>query len=63
VAERDPIKIHRMMRDVNKSDKEDWKMSGLGGAGFWSRWYLWSQPTLREARKFISKKFNIIFYM
>jgi hypothetical protein len=63
VAERDPIKIHRMMRDVNKSDKEDWKLGGIGGAGFWSRWYLWSQPTFGEARKFISKKFNIIFYM
>lgn len=61
VAERDPKKIHKMMRDVNKSDKEDWKMSGIYGAGFWSRWYLWSQPTIPEVRRFMNQKFGIKF--
>ena len=59
VAERDPVKIHQMMRNVDKSDKEDWKMSGVGGAGFWSRWYLWSQPTIPEVKAFMEQKFGI----
>ena len=61
VAERQPATIHRMMRNVDKSDKEDWTLSGIGGAGFWSRWYLWSQPTPGETKKFMTKKFGIIF--
>ena len=61
VAERDPTKIHRMLRDVGESDTEHWKLGGVGRAGFWSRWYLWSQPSLREAQKFMTKKFGIIF--
>ena len=61
VAERNPAMIHRMMRDVDKSDKEDWKLSGIGGAGFWSRWYLWSQPTIPQVQTFMSKRFGIKF--
>jgi hypothetical protein len=61
VAERNPAMIHRMMRDIDKSDKEDWKLSGIGGAGFWSRWYLWSQPTIPEVQRFMSKRFGIKF--
>jgi len=53
--------IHRMMRDIDKSDKEDWKLSGIGGAGFWSRWYLWSQPTIPEVQRFMAKRFGIKF--
>ncbi len=33
VAEREPAMIHRMMRNIDKSDREDWKLSGIGGAG------------------------------
>ena len=61
VAEREPKKIHKLMEDVNRSDKEDWNMSGVGGAGFWSRWYLWSQPTIPEVQRFMSKRFGIKF--
>jgi hypothetical protein len=61
ISERDPTKIHRMMRDIDMSDKEDWKLSGIGGAGFWSRWYLWSQPTFEDVRKFMTRKFGIKF--
>ena len=61
IAERDPKKIHRMMRNIDKSDKEDWKLSGIGGAGFWSRWYLWSQPNFGDVRKFMTKRFGIKF--
>ena len=59
VAERNPAMIHRMMRGINKSDKEDWKMSGIGGAGFWSRWYLWSQPNFGDVNRFMLQRFGI----
>lgn len=41
--------------------KENWGMSGIATAGFWSRWYLWSQPTIQGAKSFMSKKFGIKF--
>jgi hypothetical protein len=59
--ERDPKKIHSMMLDVTSSDKEDWKMSGIDGAGFWSRWYLWGHPTIEGAKRIITKKFGVSF--
>ena len=59
VAERQPAMIHRMMLNVDRSDKEDWKMSGIGGAGFWSRWYLWSQPNFGGVNRFMLKRFGI----
>jgi hypothetical protein len=61
IAERDPKKIQDMMLDVTSSDKEDWKMSGIDGAGFWSRWYLWSFPTFQGVERFMSKKFGVVF--
>jgi hypothetical protein len=59
VAERQPAMIHRMMLNVDRSDKEDWKLSGIGGAGFWSRWYLWSQPNFVDVNRFMLKRFGI----
>lgn len=41
--------------------EQDWTESGIYTAGFWSRWYIWSEPTLRESKKLIEKKFNIKF--
>ena len=61
IAEREPERIHKMMLDVTSSDKEDWKKSGIDGAGFWSRWYLWGHPTFEGAKKIISKKFGLSF--
>ena len=26
---------------------------------FWSRWFTWEKPTMKEAEKFIEKKFNL----
>jgi hypothetical protein len=49
------------MLSVNESDKENWKLSGIDGAGFWSRWYLWSFPTFQGVEKFMSKRFGITF--
>ena len=59
IAERDPVKIQNMMLNINRSDKEDWKRSGINGAGFWSRWYLWSFPDVNDVKKFMKKRFNI----
>jgi len=59
IAERDPSRIQNLMLDINRSDKEDWKMSGINGAGFWSRWYLWSFPTIAGVKRFMSKRFGI----
>ena len=59
IEESDPNRIHNLMLNVNRSDTEDWKMSGINGAGFWSRWYLWSFPTIVGVKRFMSNKFGI----
>ena len=61
IAERDPKRIQTLMLGVNSSDKEEWKITGIDSAGFWSRWYLWSYPDFDSVRKFISKRFGIKF--
>ena len=61
IEERDPKKIQTKMLNVDRSDKENWKMSGISGAGFWSRWYLWSFPTFQGVEKFMKKRFGINF--
>jgi hypothetical protein len=53
--------VHKNMLDVTRSDKENWTKSGIYTAGFWSRWLLWSYPTLEGAKKIISKKFGLTF--
>lgn len=59
IEESDPNRIQNLMLNVNRSDTEDWKMSGINGAGFWSRWYLWSFPTIVGVKRFMSNKFGI----
>jgi hypothetical protein len=61
IAERDPKRIQTLMLGVNSSDREEWKISGIDSAGFWSRWYLWSYPDFDSVRKFMSKRFGIKF--
>jgi len=42
------------------STKERWNAkSGLWTAGFWSRWLLWSRPSLAAAKTLIKTKFGI----
>ena len=53
--------IQRGMLEVDSSRKELWTAAGVGTAGFWSRWLLWSYPSLSDAKQFISKKFKIKF--
>ena len=60
MTESDPQKIQSRMLRVTLSDKENWKMSGINSAGFWSRWYLWSFPSFGGVEKYMSKKFGIV---
>jgi hypothetical protein len=59
IAERDPKKIQEKMLKIDYSFSENWGISGIGGAGFWSRWYLWSHPNFEDVKKFMSKRFGI----
>jgi hypothetical protein len=54
----------RMRRYIIRHQKrENWTKSGVGTAGFWSRWILWSAPSfegaVRKTEKIIGNK--IIF--
>ena len=33
-----------------RSSRENWTRSGAKTAGFWSRWFLWSSPSLAGAK-------------
>ena len=44
---------------LRHSKNENW--SDPLTAGFWSRWLLWNEPTIRDSMRFISDKFGIIF--
>lgn len=61
IAERDPKKIQEKMLKIDYSFSENWGISGIDGAGFWSRWYLWSYPDFESVKKFMSKRFGIKF--
>ena len=40
-------------------NRENWAKSGINTAGFWSRWLLWSEPTIAASINKIEKKFNV----
>jgi hypothetical protein len=39
--------------------RENWTKSGIGSAGFWSKWILWNKPSLINSIKDTEKKFGI----
>ena len=41
------------------SSKEIWTKKGIDTAGFWSRWLLWGEPTLKASIEKIEKLFNV----
>ena len=55
----DPQRVHERMSKVTKSKLEDWEISGLKTAGFWSRWLLWSEPSLGDAMKHMKMRFGL----
>ena len=54
-----PATIHKKMLQVKASAKEDW--ANLRSPGFWSRWLLWSYPSLEMAKRHIARHFNVAF--
>ena len=43
------------------SGRETWSKKGIRTAGFWSRWLLWSEPSIPEAKRLISSRFGLTF--
>jgi len=58
---RDPERMQRYL--TRHRSRENWTRSGAKTAGFWSRWILWSSPTLTGAisktEKVLGKKIVI----
>ena len=49
--------VERLLRGAVHSDRERW--SDPSTAGFWSRWLLWSHPSLRAALRFLKERWGI----
>lgn len=39
--------------------RENWTKSGIATAGFWSRWLLWGEPTLKASIEEIERRFKV----
>jgi hypothetical protein len=39
--------------------KEDWRLSGLMTAGFWSRYLLWNKPSLSASVADVKRRFGV----
>jgi hypothetical protein len=57
---KDPERMRRYIARHSRMG-ETWTKSGLRTAGFWSRWLLWSRPSMPEAKKYMTKRFGILF--
>ena len=42
--------------------RENYTASGINTPGFWARYLLWSEPSIKKAIKLIEEKFNINIY-
>ena len=53
----------RMKRYLVRHNRghEQWGVRGVYTAGFWSRWLLWSKPSLTGAKELMRKRFDITF--
>ena len=58
---KDPERMRRYLVRHGRG-REKWSIRGIKTAGFWSRWLLWSKPSLAEAKMLIKKKFGITQY-
>ena len=52
-----PAEVHRRMKKVSKSATEKW--TDPMTPGYWSRWLLWSEPSLNKAAKEIQRRDGI----
>ena len=39
--------------------REDWTKNGVLTKGFWSKWILWTKPTINDALSNVIKLFNL----
>ena len=42
---------------ASHAPNEDWSLNGLETAGFWSRWILWNQPSIRKSVRDLNRRF------
>jgi len=54
---KDPERMKRYI--IRHQKREKFSKDGIKTAGFWSRWILWSEPSLNKAIKETEKKFGI----
>ena len=54
---KDPARMKRYLQRHARMH-ENWRDPKT--AGFWSRWLLWSKPSLEEAKKLVARKFKIV---
>ena len=57
----DAHEIHVRALRVARSSSERWSKKDIRTAGFWSRWLLWSHPSVHSAKKFMARRFSITF--
>lgn len=57
---KDPERMRRYLARHSRMG-ETWNKAGIRTAGFWSRWLLWSRPSMPEAKKYITKRFGVRF--
>lgn len=44
---------------VRHQKREDWTISGILSAGFWSRWILWNKPSFYDAVDDVISRFKL----
>jgi len=50
----------RKERYINRHKKsEDWSISGINTAGWWSRWLLWNKSSIEKSIEDIKNRFGI----
>ena len=54
---KDPERKERYLARHKKN--ENWTRSGVGTAGFWSRWILWNKPTIETSLADTLRRFRI----
>lgn len=57
---KDPSRMKRYLARHGRMG-ETWSKAGLKTAGFWSRWLLWSKPSMTEAKRLMSSRFGLRF--
>jgi len=53
--------VKRQERYIERhKSREDWTITGIKTAGFFSRWLLWNQSSIDEAARNIEEEFNVV---